>query len=96
MALNRKNHRRQRMVINSITIKENNKVIFLGITTGNKLVFKKRIQNLCRAGQYKLHALTHNRKYLTLDKAILVGNTFINSQFHYSALYGCSVEKLLS
>ena len=40
MILNRKNHRRQRMVINSITVKESNEVILLGITIDNKLVFK--------------------------------------------------------
>ena len=35
MILNRKNHRKQRMVINSITIKESNAVILLGIMIGN-------------------------------------------------------------
>ena len=38
MILNRKNHRRQRMVINSITVKESNEVI-LRYTIDNKLVF---------------------------------------------------------
>ena len=70
MILNRKNHRRQRLVINSITVKESNEVILLGITIDNKLVFKKRIENLCRTAQYKLHTLTRIRKYLTL------GNSF--------------------
>ena len=86
MILNRENHRRQQMVINSITVKESNEVILLGITTDDKLVFKKHIENLCRTAQYKLHALTRIRKYLTLDKAILLGNTFINSQFNYAPL----------
>ena len=58
MILNRKNHRRQRMVINSITVKESYEVILLGVTIDNKLVFKKHIGNLCRTAQYKLHALT--------------------------------------
>ena len=56
MILNRKNKRRQRMVINSITAKESNEVILLGIAIRNKLVFKKHIKNLCRTSQYKLHA----------------------------------------
>ena len=43
MILNRENHRRRRMVINSITVKESNEVIPLGITIDNKLVFKKHI-----------------------------------------------------
>ena len=62
MILNRENHRRQRIVINSITVKGSNEVILLGITIDNKLVFKKHIENLCRTAQYKLHALTRIRK----------------------------------
>ena len=45
------------MVINSITVKESNKVILLGITIDNKLVFKKHFENLRRAAQYKPHVL---------------------------------------
>ena len=54
MILSRKNHRRQRMVINSITVKEINEVILLGITTDNKLVFK----NILRiyVGQFNINA----------------------------------------
>ena len=62
------------MVINSITVKESNEVILLGIAIDNKLVFKNYIENLCRTAQYKFHA-----KYLTLDKTSLLGNRFINS-----------------
>ena len=39
MIVNRRNYRRQRMVINSITVKESNEVILLDITIDNKLVF---------------------------------------------------------
>ena len=83
------------MVINSITVKESNEVILLGITSDNKLVFKKHIENLRRTAQYKLHALTSIRKYLTLDKAILLGNTFINSQFSYAPLIWMFCRKTL-
>ena len=48
--------------------------------------FKKHFENLCRTGQYKLHALRQIRKYLTLDKAKLSGNAFIDSQFNYAPL----------
>ena len=34
----------------------------------------------------QLHALRRIRKYLTLDKAKLLGNAFINSQFNYAQL----------
>ena len=95
MIPNQKNHRRQRMVINSITVKENNEVILLGITIDNKLVFKNHIENLCRTAQYKFHALTRIRKYLTLDKAILLGNTFINSQFNFASLIWMFYRKTL-
>ena len=56
-------------MINSITVKESNEVILLGITIDNKLVFKKRIENLCRTAQYKLRTLTRIRKYLTLGNS---------------------------
>ena len=69
MILNRKNYRRQRMVINSIIVKESNEVIFLGITIDNKLVFRKLIENLCSVAQYKLHALRRIRKQLTLHSS---------------------------
>ena len=70
-------------------------MIRFGITTDNKLVFKKDIENLCRTAQYKLHALTRIRKYLTLNKAILLGNTFKNSQFNYASLIWMFCRKTL-
>ena len=82
------------MVINYI--KESNAVILLGITTDNKIVFEKHIENLCRTAEYKLHALTRIKKYLTLDKAILLGNTFINSQFNYAPLIWMFYRKTLN
>ena len=94
MILNRKNPRRQQMIINSITVKESNEVILLGITIDNKLVFKKHIENLCRAAHYKLRALTRIRKYLTLDKAILLG-TFKSSHFNYAPLIWMFCRKIL-
>ena len=86
MILNRNNHGRQRMAINSVIVKESNKVILLGIKIDNKVVFKKHMENLCRTTLYKLHALTCIKKYLPLDKAILLGNTFTSSQFYYAPL----------
>ena len=40
MIVNWNNHRRQRMIINSITVKESNELILLGIAIDNKLVLK--------------------------------------------------------
>ena len=60
-----------------------------------KLVFKKHIENLCRTDKYKLHVLTRIRKYLTIDKAILLGIMFINSQFNYAPLIWMFCRKIL-
>ena len=68
MILKRKNHRRQQMVIISITVKESNEVVLLGITIDNKLIFKKHTENLFRTAQHTIHTLTCIRKYPTLDK----------------------------
>ena len=65
--------------IGSITIKESDEVELLGITIDKALSFKKHIENLCRNAQYKLHALRRIRKYLTLDKAKLLGNALIDT-----------------
>ena len=40
----------------------------------------------CRTVNYKLHALRRIRKYLSLEKAKLLCNAFINSQFNYAPL----------
>ena len=86
MILGKKNRFKYSLKIGSITIKESDEVELLGITIDKALNFKKHIKNLCRTAQYKLHALRWIRKYLTLDKAILLGNGFINSQFNYAPL----------
>ena len=90
MILNWKNHRKQRMVR-----KVSNGVILLGIKIDKKLVFKEHIENSCRTDQCKFHVLTRIRKYLTLDKAILLGNTFVNSQFNYAPLIWMFCRKTL-
>ena len=56
--------------------------LLIGITIDIALNFKKHFENLCRTAQYKLHALRRIRKYLTLDKAKLLGNVFIDCQFN--------------
>ena len=40
----KKNHRKQRMVINSIFVKEKNEVILLGITIDNKRFLKNALR----------------------------------------------------
>ena len=86
MILGKKNLLKCCLKIGSITIKESDEVELLGITINKALNFKRHIKNLYRNAQYKLHALRRIKKYLTLDKAKLLGNTFIDSQLNYASL----------
>ena len=72
--------------INNIKIGESQKVMLLGLTIDNCLNFKDYIDTLCRNASYKLHALRRIRKYLTSDKAKVLHNAFINSQFSYASI----------
>ena len=59
------------------------------------LTFKNHIDNLVRKTQYKLHALRRIRKFLTIEKAKILGNTFIDSQFNYAPLIWMFCRKTL-
>ena len=72
--------------INHIKIRESQKVVLLGLTIDNCLTFKDHIDTLCRNASYKLHALRRIRKYLTPEKAKLLYNAFISSQFNYASI----------
>ena len=61
-------------------------VKFLGITIANELKFKKHIGDLCQKTSHKLHALRRIIGYLTLEKARILANAFIDSQFSYAPL----------
>ena len=67
-------------------IKNSSEVELLGITIDSQLKFKKHIDNLCRKASYKLHALRRIRNFLTVEKAKMLANAFINSQFTYTPL----------
>ena len=86
MILEKRNILKYSLKIGSITIKESDEVELLGITIDKALNFKNHIENLCCTAQYKLHALRRIRKYLTLGKAKLLGNAFIDSQFNNAPL----------
>ena len=58
----------------------------LELTIDKELNFSKYIDKLCRNAQYTLHALRRIRKYLRLEKAKMLGNAFIDSQFNYAPL----------
>ena len=70
------------------------------IKIDKNLTFKKYISELCTRALYKLHTLRRTRKCLTVEKAKLLTNVFINSQFNYAPLMWmfankCSVDRIL-
>ena len=84
--MEKKNRLKYSLKIGSITVKESDEVELLGITIDKALNFKKHIEHLCRTAQYKLDALRRIRKYVTVDKAKLLRNAFIDSHFNYAPL----------
>ena len=86
--------------INTVKIKNSNEVTLLGIKIDKNLTFKKHISELCRRASYKLHTSHRIRKYLTVEKAKLLANAFINSQLNYAPLIWMfankfSIDKIL-
>ena len=69
--------------VNGKIIPCSNEVNLLGITIDNKLKFKKHIEDLCKKASYKLHAFRRIREYLAVEKARILANAFIDSQFNY-------------
>ena len=82
MVLGYKDERSFNIRINNVQIKNSNKVTLLGIIIDKNLTFKTHTSKLCRRASYKLHSLRRIRKYLTVEKAKLLANAFINSQFN--------------
>ena len=69
----------KKIFVNTFTIDESDEMELLGLTIDKELNFRKHFN-----AQYKHHAL--RRKYLSLEKAKMLGNAFINSQFNYAPL----------
>ena len=86
MVLGNKDERSLEIHINNVKIKNLNEVTLLGIKIDKIFSFKKHISELCRRASCKLHTLCRIRKYLTVEKAKLLANVFINSQFNYVPL----------
>ena len=74
------------LFIDGASISCSNEVKLLGITIANQLKFKKRTDDLCKKTSPKLHALRRLRPYLTIDKAKLIANSFVDIQFIYAPL----------
>ena len=88
-------HRKHELKINSIKIEAGDDVLLLRITIDKKLTFKQHVENLCQKAQYKLHALRRIRKFLRTEKAKMLGNAFIDSQFNYAPLIWIFSRKTL-
>ena len=69
--------------------------LLLRIAIYKKLTLKEHIENLCRKRQYKLHALRRIKKFLTIKKAKILGNAFIDTQFNYAPLIWMFCRKTL-
>ena len=67
----------------------------LALAIEKKLNFSKHIEKLCCNAQYKLHTLGRIRKYLSLEKAKMFGNAFIDCQFNYAPLIWMFFKKEL-
>ena len=72
--------------INLTCVQSSDDITLLCVTIDKNLTFKKHIDNLVRKAQYKLHALRRIIKFLTIEKAKILGNAFIDSQFNYAPL----------
>ena len=72
--------------INGKKINNSREIELLGIVIDNQLKFKKHTENLCKKASFKLHALRRIRKFLTVEKARILANAFINRHFNYAPL----------
>ena len=86
IVLGNKDERSFNIHIHSVKSKSSNEVALLGIKIDKSFTFKKH-RELCRkASLNRLHTLSGIRKYLTVKKANLLENAFVNSQFNYAYL----------
>ena len=95
MILGDKSHHKHGLKINSIKVEASDDVLLLGITIDKKLTFKQHVENLCRKAQYKLQVLRRIRKFHTKEKAKMLDNAFIDSQFSYAPLLWMFCRKTL-
>ena len=80
---------------NSTCVQSSGDVIFLGVMLDKNLTFREHINNLVRKAQYKLHALRRIRKFLTTEKAKILGNAFIDCHFNYAPVIWMFCRKTL-
>ena len=59
---------------------------FVGITIDSNFTFGKHINELCKKGNLKLHALTRCAKFMSTEKRRIIFKAFIISHFNYCPL----------
>ena len=95
MILDDKTCYRHILKINSTCVQSGDDATLLGVMIDKNLTFKKHTDyEVCKA-QNKPHGLRHIRKFLTIEKAKILGNAFIDSQFNYAPLIWMFCRKAL-
>ena len=95
MILGDKTNYKHILKINSTCVQSSDDVTLLCVLIDKNLTFKKHGDNLVLKAQYKLHALQRIRKFLTIEKAKILGNAFMDSQFSYAPLIWMFCSKTL-
>ena len=74
------------VTIRNSTVNEREYEKLLGITFDKKLSFRRHVEDLCKKGNQKLHALTRLSTYIDPIKLEILMNSFVKSQFNYCPL----------
>ena len=82
--------------IKSSVIEGSSSEKFLGITIDSNFTFEKHINELCKKGNLKLHALTRCAKFMSTEKRRLIFKAFVISQFNYCPLVQMFYTKQLN
>ena len=72
--------------INLTCVQSSNDATLLSAAIDKSLTFKMHTDNLVSKVQYKPHALRRIRKFLIVEKAKMLDNAFIDSQFNFTTL----------
>ena len=72
--------------IKSSSIEGSSSEKFLAVTVDGNFTFEKHINELCKKGNQKLHALTPCAKYTSTEKRRTLFKAFVVSRFNYCPL----------
>ena len=72
--------------IKNFSIEGSSSEKFLGVTVDSNFTFEKHINELCKKGNQKLHALARCAKYMSTEKRRTLFKAFVVSQFNYCPL----------